>query len=253
MKPETTPQLEKRKPGRPRKVPLVVIPPGQVTAVPHDVMSLKDFDGTDGVEKILVFKKDVVLKGELRPQSKVRPKKSSRNSRIDNELMEAIKRTRYSVEGFGPSSTEILKVAALQVIQAKLDEIGQLLNAIVPGLEIIQVGQPAGGTRRQPATPPSRTPLTLENIDRIDARALERAPIDGPTCQICGYPAVYKTKRGMTLCVSHRPQGIKDDQDEKLSAMMNMGFGKGQGDGLVRMDDASVQAELAAGEAGKSE
>ena len=185
-----------------------------------------------------MYDRTVLHENARAPIPKPRLERRRPNSRIDNELVEAIKRTRYSVEGFGPSSTEILKVAALQVIQAKLDEIGQLLNAIVPGLRIeVDPVNFAGNTR---------SPLTLENIDRLDKQAQRHVSTNGETCQICGYPAVYKTKRGMTLCVTHRAQGIKDDQDEKLSAMMAQGFGSHAGS-VIRMDDAAVKAELAEG------
>ena len=253
MEPETTALPEKRKRGRPKRVPLAVVPSAEKP--PLDFIDLPP-GGTKNPTLIAAklrewnkehpgHKADRLVRTSPIPSFKPKKQRSKRSA-MDTVLANAMKRLRFALDGFGPSSTEMLKVAALSVIQTKLDEITQLLRAVVPDF------QPNQYDSRPEATPQSRTPMTLANIDRLDGRA--RVPINGPTCQICGFPSVYKTKRGMTLCAAHRPQGIKDDQDDKLQAMMAQGFGKGGGSGeeVIHVDDGTIKAALVA-EGGETE
>jgi len=137
--------------------------------------------------------------------------------KADKEVRRRIRKLRPAIDD--PASAEIYRLAALQVVAQKLEEVASLLRTLQP---------------QAPATSPSVTslprpvmPMTVENVNKI-ANAVAAKPA-GPACQICGLPATVKNSRGMTGCAQHAAMILDDDKNamanSKLQAMLSKGFG----------------------------
>ena len=204
------------------------LPPESPIELPHGVSFIEQLE-----------------KGKRKEEEQKFQRAQRSESGLDTEVSLAMDRLRYVTQNFGPSSAEILKIAALQVVQTKLDEIAGLLRAIFPN-----ASAPANQILSQTVTPGNRKPMTLENIDQhvrqIDtgaAQAQSQAVTD--PCELCGLQVAYVTKKGARLCAGHKPRGIVDDQEEKLAAMMKRGFGNSEE--VIRIDESVIQNALAAG------
>ena len=172
----------------------------------------------------------------------------SPTSALDKELRSAMKRLGIAVS---PANIEIFKLAAYQVVEAKLSEVAQLLRLLAPtNFEV------RNSKFEMAPTPPARQAMTLENIDRMVARmdgaansnfeiANSKLPNPNP-CQWCGRPGVYKNSRGMWVCVGHRPLAVPDDQGDLLRAKLKQGFGGGDEE-VIRVDAGTIQRAMAEG------
>lgn len=167
-------------------------------------------------------------------------KRGKAPSPVDKELRAAMKRLNYAVN---PSNVEIFKLAAYQVVQAKLAEVTTLLRLLAP----LTMGShtpavPSG------ASAPAARPLTLENIDRMvgGLDAVNAAPLAQPIknpCQWCGRPGIRKNTRGMWVCQGHLALAVEDDQATLLRNRLAQGFGQ-NGEEMIHVDAGTIQRAM---------
>lgn len=163
----------------------------------------------------------------------------------DRELLKTFTRLSRATSGMGDSAGEMLKAAALQIVAKKLDEVTALLRSI--GLSPSST-QSASPSLASPSRPDPLATLEALEAKRFGANGAEPTVYPGVTCQICGRPAVYKTKRSMTLCITHRAQGIADDRDDGVRAMVQKGFGNPAAqEEVIEVPAGTIAAAIAAG------
>jgi hypothetical protein len=137
--------------------------------------------------------------------------------KTDKEVRRRIRKLRPAIDD--NASAEIYRLAALQVVAQKLEEVASLLRSIQP--------QPAA-TPRVTSHPVATIPMTVENVNKIANPVMPLKPT-GPTCQICGAEGKVKNSRGMIGCAVHAAMVMEDDRNEmansKLQAMLSKGFG----------------------------
>ena len=162
--------------------------------------------------------------------TKAKPARRPKKSPLEQEVSRALSKLNHAVDG--PSSIEMLQLASMQVIQHKLSEIAQLIDAF--GLPVVGHAALPAISVPAPASPSNRAPTrTIEDVRREveeadRAAGTPAAAIPGKVCEICGLPGAYKTSRGAIYCSNHRQMGITDDQQDKLQSMLRMGFGGGK-------------------------